>query len=82
MTRKSFINKTTNSNLLNKHSCATLSGVFETQTLRVCPTEQIICVKKDLLRKSQNSLTRTFLNSNIHRLCPNFEIGSLVGRNK
>lgn len=55
----------TNSNLLNKHSCATLSGVFETQTLRVCPMEQIISVKKDLRSKSQNSLTRTFPNANI-----------------
>lgn len=44
-----------------------LTGVFETQTLRVCPTEQIICVKEDLLRKSPNSLTRTFLNANINR---------------
>jgi len=24
---------------------------------------------------------KTFLNPNIHRRCPNFEIGSLVGRN-
>lgn len=40
------------------------SGVFETQTFQVCPTEPIICVKEDLLRKSPNSLTRTFLNSN------------------
>ena len=64
----------TNSNLLNKHSCATLSGVFETQTLRVCPTEQIICVKEDLLRKSPNCIISiiqlynldytTFLNAN------------------
>jgi len=23
-----------------------MTGVFETQTLRVCPTEQIICVKE------------------------------------
>jgi hypothetical protein len=33
-----------------------MTGVFETQTLRVCPTEPIICVKEDLLRKSPNSL--------------------------
>ena len=58
-------NYLTNPNFLNKPRCATLSGVFETQTLRVCPTEQIICVKEDLLRKSPNSLTRTFLNANI-----------------
>lgn len=59
----------TNSNLLNKHSCATLSGVFETQTLRVCPTEPIICVKE----KKQQRLffpkffptEKTFLNSDI-----------------
>jgi len=31
----------------------------------------IICVKEDLLRKSPNSLTRTFLNANIPRLRPN-----------
>ena len=30
------------------------------------PTEKdLICVKEDLLRKSPNSLTRTFLNANI-----------------
>jgi len=49
-------------------------GNFATQ-------KDLICVKEDLLRKSPNSLTRTFLNANIHRLRPNFEIGSLVGRN-
>ena len=27
----------------------------------------LICVKEDLLRKSPNSLTRTFLNANIKR---------------
>jgi len=50
-----------------------MTGVFETQTLRVCPTEPIICVKEDLLRKSPNSLTRTSLNSNIHRVNPKFK---------
>jgi hypothetical protein len=35
------------SNFLNKHRCANLSGVFETQTFQVCPTEPIICVKED-----------------------------------
>jgi hypothetical protein len=35
------------SNFLNKHSCANLSGVFETQTFQVCPTEPIICVKEE-----------------------------------
>ncbi len=30
----------------------------------ICP---LICVKEDLLRKSPNSLTRTFLNANIIR---------------
>jgi len=54
------------SNFLNKHSRANLPGVFETQTFQVCPTEPIICVKEDLLRKSPNSLTRTFLNADIH----------------
>jgi len=29
------------------------------------PSESLICVKEDLLRKSPNSLTRTFLNANI-----------------
>jgi len=53
-----------------------MTGVFETQTLRVCPTEQIICVKEDLLRKSPNSLTRTFLNANIQRLHPNLNFCS------
>ena len=46
-----------------------MKGVFETQTLRVCPTEQIICVKE----KKQYSLffpkffptEKTFLNANI-----------------
>jgi len=33
--------------------------------------EDLICVKEDLLRKSPNSLTRTFLNANI---IPNFKI--------
>ena len=28
-------------------------------------SESLICVKEDLLRKSPNSLTRTFLNANI-----------------
>jgi len=28
-------------------------------------TPRLICVKEDLLRKSPNSLTRTFLNANI-----------------
>ena len=63
-----------------------MTGVFETQTLRVCPTEPIICIKE----KKQSLLffpkffatQKTFLNANIHRLRPNFEIGSLVGRNK
>lgn len=31
----------TNSNLLNKHSCAILSGIFETQTFQVCHTDRI-----------------------------------------
>jgi len=44
-----------------------MTGVFETQTFQVCPTEPIISVKEDLLRKSPNSLTRTFLNANIKR---------------
>jgi hypothetical protein len=56
----------TNSNLLNKHSCATLSGVFETQTLRVCPTEQIICVKELAYGSPKFFPTeKTFLNANI-----------------
>jgi len=46
-----------------------ISGVFETQTLRVCPTEPIICVKE----KKQSLLffpkffatQKTFLNANI-----------------
>ena len=42
-----------------------MTGVFETKFLRNFPTEPIICVKEDLLRKSPNSLTRTFLNANI-----------------
>jgi len=33
---------------------------------------RLICVKEDLLRKSPNSLTRTFLNAVIKR---NFEVG-------
>ena len=37
----------TNYNLLDKHSYANLSGVFETQTFQVCPTEPIICVKEE-----------------------------------
>lgn len=50
-----------------------MTGVFETQTLRVCPTEPIICVKEDLLRKSPNKkymdfhivpILFTFLNAN------------------
>jgi len=42
-----------------------MTGVFETKFLRNFPTEPIICVKEDLLRKSPNSLTRTFLNADI-----------------
>lgn len=56
-----------------------MTGVFETQTFQVCPTEPIICVKEDLLRKSPNSLTRTFLNANIPRLRPNSKICSKRG---
>ena len=37
------------------------------------PTERdLICVKEDLLRKSPNSINRTFLNANIMWLRPNF----------
>jgi len=36
----------------------------------------IICVKEDLLRKSPNSLKRTFLNANIQRLHPNLNFCS------
>ena len=41
-----------------------MTGVFETQTLRVCPTEQIICVKEDCYAIPK-FLTGTFLNANI-----------------
>ena len=42
------------------------TGEFGTKiSNEIFPTEQIICVKEDLLRKSPNSLTRTFLNANI-----------------
>jgi len=58
-----------------------MTGVFETQTLQVCPTEPIISVKEDLLRKSPNSLTRTFLNANIQGLTPKFP-RSFVSREK
>ena len=40
------------------------TGVFETQTFQVCPTEQIICVKEDCYAIPKFS-TRTFLNPNI-----------------
>jgi len=53
----------TNSNLLNKHSCATLSGVFETQTLRVCPTEQIILLFNKI----------KFAKFDIHKINPKFK---------
>ena len=42
------------------------------------PMESLICVKEDLLRKSPNSLTRTFLNANIKS---NFGFGSSARRN-
>ena len=44
-----------------------MTGVFETQTLRVCPTEPIICVKekKQSLLFFPKFLSGTFLNSNI-----------------
>jgi len=57
-----------------------VSGVFETQTFQVCPTEQIIGIKRKPHKVSQIP-NGTSLNSDIHRLRPNFEIGSLVGRN-
>ena len=49
------------------------TGEFGTKFLRNFPTEPIICVKEDLLRKSPNSLKRTFLNANIHRQSPNLK---------
>jgi len=44
-----------------------MTGVFETQTLRVCPTEPIICVKEFAKYSfcSPKFLTGTFLNANI-----------------
>ena len=41
-----------------------MTEVFETQTLRVCPTEPIICVKEDCYAIPK-FLTGTFLNANI-----------------
>ena len=41
-----------------------MTGVFETQTLRVCPTENIICVKEDCFAIPK-FLTGTSLNANI-----------------
>jgi len=46
-----------------------MTGVFETQTLRVCPTEQIICVKEDCFTIPKFS-TRTFLNANLLNSTP------------
>ena len=53
-----------------------MTGVFETQTLRVCPTEQIICVKEDCYAIPK-FLTGTFLNANI--MCP-FAFGSQINK--
>jgi len=39
-----------------------MTGVFETQTFQVCPTEQIICVKEDCFAIPK-FLTGTFLNA-------------------
>jgi len=41
-----------------------MTVVFETQTFQVCPTEPIISVKEDLLRKSPNSLQELSLTLN------------------
>jgi len=43
-------------------------------------TGDLICVK-EFAYGSPKFLTETFLNSYIHRLRPNFEIGLLVGKN-
>jgi len=51
------------------------SGVFETQTFQVCPTEQIICVKEDCYAIPK-FLSGTSLNANIPRLHPNFKFHS------
>lgn len=64
------------SNFLNKHSCANLSGGFETQTFQVCPTDPIICVKEDLQSNSTNSfqeLSLTLILNSIEVLSSNTE---------
>ena len=47
-----------------------MTGVFETQTFQVCPTEPIICVKEkkqSLLFFPKFQQVGTFLNANIQR---------------
>jgi len=57
-----------------------MTGVFETQTFQVCPTEPIICVKEfakySFCSPKFFPTEKTFLNSNIKR---NFSLG-LIGR--
>ena len=47
-----------------------MTGVFETQTLRVCPTEPIICVKEDCFAIPKFQQVGTFLNANIKSNSP------------
>jgi len=46
-----------------------MTGVFETQTFQVCPTEQIICVKEfakySFCSPKFFATQKTFLNANI-----------------
>jgi len=59
-----------------------MTGVFETQTFQVCPTEPIISVKEFAYGSPKFFATqKTFLNANIQRLHPNFLAHSQVRRN-
>jgi len=57
-----------------------MTGVFETQTLRVCPTEPIICVKEQSNDCPNFNYVKTFLNPNICRLHPNLNFCSQRGK--
>jgi hypothetical protein len=52
-----------------------MTGVFETQTFQVCPTEPIIGIKR-VSAETPNLLTQTSLNSDIPRFHPNLNFHS------
>jgi len=56
-----------------------MTGVFETQTFQVCPTEPIICVKEFAYGSPKFfPMEKTFLNANIKS---NFSLGLTAGGN-